>query len=382
VVLRVAPRPTIDAYPLDFRIESADERIVAEAFAAKAVAGDQITFLSHDTVPLEDAAGLGMQIQVIPEDWLLDPEPSEIERELGDVKRRMKALEGRSPNIVVEVPTDKRGWIMLKSPYFPPLPDTFIATAIREVRRKHPLGPSGEISVGVGGAFLAAERIDEERWIRYAEDHGKWLAEVENVLHDTGRFLSEDPNAIKLSLSVANKGNAGAENLIVRIEALGDFHLVDPDALVGEDEPSKYLPEPPPRPRSALVESLTGMGRGSRELPSDFASRLAMPRFGTAPMARDRHAIYWEYEDDRHAAYAEGQCRDFRHGLRPCELVLSIERNVIGDEPIRGALEILVSAGNLIEAQRVRYPIEIEAELMDTEGWMRTLLKRELRIDV
>lgn len=39
-------------------------------------------------------------------------------------------------------------------------------------------------------------------------------------------------------------------------------------------------------------------------------------------MARDRHAIYWEFDDDRNARFTEGQCRDFRHGLVPNEVVL------------------------------------------------------------
>lgn len=85
-----------DSLPANFQIDSADERVVAEVYAATAVMGG-LTFLSHDTVPLEDAAELGLQAQVIPDDWLLDPGPNELERQLSDVKRRMKALKGAHP---------------------------------------------------------------------------------------------------------------------------------------------------------------------------------------------------------------------------------------------------------------------------------------------
>jgi hypothetical protein len=381
VVLRIAPRPAEDEYPSGFRIESSDERIVAEAYAALAAIGTELTFLSHDTVPLEDATGLGLRIQVIPEEWLLNPEPSDVERELGDFKRRIKALEGRTPKIDVKVPTTE-GRVILSAKYFPPLSNTFIADAMREIRKHYPVGPNGLGSNDtIGAAILFQETTDEHRWTQYAEDHSKWLNEVEELLNDVPRFLNDDPRATSLSLSIANDGTVGAENLIVRIDARGDFHLADPDDLDDESERTEYFPKPPVRPRKFFA-ALQGLARAQTILQRPINPKLFMPRLTTPSISRDRHAIYWEYENGQYSAHIEGQCQDFRHGLRPVELTFFVERTVTDAQPVQGAIEVLVSAGNLVETHRQTYPLSIEPDFQDPEKWVREVLRRELQVKI
>lgn len=382
VVLRVAKRAGADALPLGYQIESSDERIVAEVYAARTQLGEQITFLSHDTVPLEDAVGLGICTQVVPDSWLLEPESSELERELGEVKRRMKLLEGRAPEIVVELPVNERGQVILQAPYFPPLSEDFIESVMREVRRKHPPGPSAGSSMRIGSAFAALERVSEERWTEYAEAHAAWLTEVEELLRDVSRYMSDDSKGVTLPIVITNRGTNGAENLIIRIEALGDFHLIDPDESDGEEERDSYFTEPPRRPQSAILEGMMGVGLSPYGLSPNLAARLSMPRFNTPSIARDRHTIYWEYEDAPRAVYVEGQCRDFRHGLKPYELSLMVKREEVDDQPMRGAVKILVSAGNLAEAKISTHPLLIEAMLMNTEDLVGGILKRELSVSI
>lgn len=380
VILRAAPRPALSALPPEYRIETADDRIVAEAYAAHEAANVEATFLSHDSVPLEDAAGLGLRTQGIPDEWLLEPEPSDIERELGEVKRRMKALEGRAPDIAVGFPTDANGIVKLSSPYFAPLSDAFIATAMREVRKKHPLAAVPDVSKRLSRSaelFYA----DEARWTKYANDHAQWLTDLKFALGDLSRNFCEDPNGMKLPLSIANHGQAAAENLIIRIETHGDYHLVDVDALEDEDGPPWYLPRPPAPPRRAGNGDFSGLDY-MLQGPIFNPHQYTFPHLPTPVMARDRHTLYWEYDDARHATHIEGQCADFRHGLRPEKIVLSLERDAIGDELIRGALSILVSAGNVPEPRKVTFPILIEAQFHDTEALVRDLLKRELDVDL
>ncbi|UKE47059.1 PIN domain-containing protein [Xanthomonas cerealis] len=383
VALRAAPRPEPTALPLEYRIETPDERIVAEVYAAREMVNAEVTFLSHDSVPLEDTAGLGLPTQVIPEEWLLEPEPSDIERELGDVKRRMKALEGRVPDVVVALPGDAVGTIKVSSLYFPLLPDTFIAAAMRGIRKKHPLvvAPDTSASPSHSVELKYAERA---RWAKYANDHAQWLTDLEFELGDLPRDFCEDPNGMKLPLSIANHGHAAAENLLIRIEAHGDFHLVDFDALEKEDSPHWYFPRPPAPPASTRQLGIDGLS-GLDYLLQDRSFNVhdyAPLHLPVPVMAGDRHVLYWEYDDDRHATRMEGQCADFRHGLRPEEVILSLERNAIGDEPIRGALSILISAANLAEPKKVTFPILIEPQIEDTEALVRDLLKRELDVEI
>lgn len=381
VVLKAASRPSLESYPNGFHIESADERVVAQVYVADRTSEDRVTFLSHDTVPLEDAAELGLQTQVIPDTWLLDPEPNDVERQLNEMRRRMTALEGRAPDVVVEVPLSVEGAVVLTTPYFPPLSAAFIARAMGAINALYPLRPRETNLFNMASALAELENADKARWSEYEQEHAQWLSEVQEQLNDASRYFTEDPNATNLALSVSNVGSAGAENLIIRVEARGAFHLVDPDSIDEDEEAGHFFSGPPARPRSSIIEGIM------RFQQTDFGLRrydenLFKPRFHTPPMARDRHAIYWEFENDRSARYTEGQCRDFRHGLAPDEVILLIERTAPSDEPIQGALEILVSAGNLVEAIRKTYRVRIESQVRDTEQLMRELLVRELSVHV
>lgn len=381
VTLRTAPRPAASELPIDYLVETSDDRIVAEVFAVQGSMEGGVTFLSNDSVPIEDAAGLGLPTQVVPEAWLLEPEPSELERELGDMKRRMKALEGRVPQIVVEFPTDTEGNLSLQSHYFPPLSHAFIDAAMRQVRRKHPPAPATEESTPLYWSVAQMIEAEGSRWDKYAEDHAKWLADIERALGDAWMFFNEDPRAIRLQFSLSNRGHAGAENLIVRIEPRGAFHLVDEDALEEEQGRPWYFPQPPDAPRRSDLLGLSGMDYLTQGRPF-HGNDYALPKLHTPVMSRDRHAVYWEYEGGRNAIHLEGQCGDFRHGLRSDEFELLLERSAVGDEPISGAIEILVSAGNLPEPTRVTYPVVIEAEIHDLEAMIRDLLKRELQAEI
>ena len=381
VTLRTAPRPAVSALPNDYLVETSDDRIVAEVFAAQGTAEGGVIFLSHDSVPLEDAAGLGLPTQVVPEAWLLEPEPSELERELGEMKRRVKALEGRVPQIGVDFPVDAEGNLRLQSPYFPPLSQAFIDAAMREVRRKHQAAAPPEEYTHMPWNIGRMIQAIEDRWSRYREDHAKWLTNVERALGCAWMFFNDDPRAMRLEFSLSNRGYAGAENLIVRIEARGDFYLVDESTLEEGQDPPWFFPPPPDAPR--LLDALGSSGldylpQGLPSHPHDYA----LQNLRTPVMARDRHAVYWEYEGGRRATHLEGQCADFRHGLSPDKFGLPLRRDAIGDEPIRGAIDVLVSAGNLPEPTRVTYPVVIEAEVHDMEALIRDLLKRELQIDV
>lgn len=379
VVLRTTPRPDPTALPVEYRIETPDERIVAEAFSARTIVNEELTFLFHDSVPLEDAASLGLLTQVIPEEWLLEPEPSDVERELGDVKRRMKLLEGRVPELAIELPRVVDGTVRLSSPYFPPLADSFIASAMRAVRKAHPLAIAPDVSTLLGRSSTIAY-AEEARWARYVTAHTQWLNDVETALGNLSHHLCEDPNAIKLPLRIANHGHAAAEHLIVRVEVHGHFHLVDIDALEEPDELPELFPQPPAPP------SQRGMGgfgdlsflHGASINPQRYAP-LHLP---TPVLARDRHTLYLDYDGERNATCLEGQCADFRHGLPPEEIMLSLERNTIGGEPIRGALSVLVSAGNLTESKKMTFPVLIEPQIEDTEAAARELLKRELSVEI
>jgi hypothetical protein len=174
-------------------------------------------------------------------------------------------------------------------------------------------------------------------------------------------------------------GASGAENLIVRLEARGAFGFADPDATDEEDEARDHFDLPPKAPKTSMgalhdiYEHMNVLSRGPGYSSSPY-------RHITPVIARDRHAIYWEYEEDRMAKSVEGQCRDFRHGLEPIVMPLLVEHDLEGAD--RGAIEVLVSAGNLAHPQRMTVPVTFEREERSSESRASQLLEAELGVKV
>ena len=85
-------------YGLDLSV--ADNRIVDEALSyAASNPGVDLVFLSHDTAPILTAKRHGLPVFVIPDGWLLPPEPDprdkrimELERKVGDSNVRCHKL--------------------------------------------------------------------------------------------------------------------------------------------------------------------------------------------------------------------------------------------------------------------------------------------------
>src|SRR4029079_8407999 len=67
-------------------LSRADDRLIAEALSFQAAHPDKrVELLTHDTSPLLTARQCVLQFSIIPDDWLLPPEPDLRDKRLADL---------------------------------------------------------------------------------------------------------------------------------------------------------------------------------------------------------------------------------------------------------------------------------------------------------
>ncbi len=80
-----------------------DARIVAEILHTHEIPKEKKILLSQDINPITMAHRHGLNVQTLPESWLLDPEPSPHAKELTRLKSRLRELEAQEPNVAVKI---------------------------------------------------------------------------------------------------------------------------------------------------------------------------------------------------------------------------------------------------------------------------------------
>lgn len=357
----------------------ADERIVEEALAASFAQFDgRLILLSHDMVPLESAQEVGLSAMSIPDEWLLDPEPNEQVDEVRRLKSRVTALEGLAPNLSIGL-EDGHDGIEAVLDYFPPLSTAFISSAMAVIRRRHshhsPQHDDPRASVAAAYASMTMAACTSQ-WGRYSSEYAKWLEKIEERLSQFHHFLNYNAAGHRITWRITNTGASGAERVVVDIDAHGDFYfesLKTKRAVMVEK-----FSLPPKPPQSSLMEAFVG------RTSFDDYSPLRHPAFhlSTPVFNRDRHEFYWDYSPEKISTHCRGQCEDFRHGLQDEELGMVIRMKRPSDKSIKGALRVLVSAGNLPQPMTQHAPILIRPAIRDTEQVVRERLREDLDVVV
>jgi predicted ribonuclease YlaK len=120
-----------------------DDQIIAEAFAFKNAYPDaDVAILTHDTNPILTAERCGLPYVMIPDDWLLPPEPDVRDKKIEELERRLKELERACPQIEV-VSQDSEGsdidsLAISVLPYRMPT-ESELNMLVAEVQTKHPM---------------------------------------------------------------------------------------------------------------------------------------------------------------------------------------------------------------------------------------------------
>lgn len=365
----------------DVALDSArpDDSILLEVISYRALYPDHdVALLTHDTNPLLTAKRLKIPFQIIPDGWLLSPEPDEREKEIRNLKTRITEIE--SPHPKIEFTFGKEGVSVPNKIYadiviYPPFSQAEIDALIEQIKMEYPLEQSFDeklnnqlhsnspfatpaitrAALQFGKSYIkpTIEEINKYKNV----DYPNWLRKIERNLAELPVFLSVHNNKIGVSIAVANIGNSPAEHAIFRVETSSGILIAPPIDEDGENVPENWKfinPPSPPRGKYIDISELYRVNASSfvRDL-KPLISPLVQPR------SRDRHRFYWKPKrPSLPQALCELECEEFIHKDVPEEFHLNL-LTALGDAPISGAISFTVMAKNLPHPASITIPLKI-----------------------
>lgn len=257
----------------DLDRDEGDDRVVAQILHALDVPNDRKLLLSHDTNPISIAARHGLRRQRLPDHWLLDPEPSESEKEVQRLKLRVRELEAAQPKIEVSLDFG------LAQPQrlfrIEPMPENAEKVIASRVIRQNPNQEDDS-------PFNF--RRDDSYDGRYRDYLTKIVPRYTASVH---RFLEVHYAQVPFTFCLKNVGNLQAESLVLRMVGKGG-------SLHNRFTCYPIFGPPAPKPRT-------------------FLDGISFDANSIRPSIVGRHDMQFAIGPDR-SPVIETHCADFRHG--------------------------------------------------------------------
>ena len=367
--------------------------------------------LTHDTTPLFVARSLDLTADIIPDDWLLQPENTEVEKELTFLKTENARLKKAEPSFSIRCMDQSNSEIeCYRTSYtrFEPLSESKIDELMQRLRSRFPLltdfGPrdppkhriasqtSTDRLLGRKRVFTPASNEEIENYRdRY---YPQWLEKCEHILRSHHHTLQQESLVLEFLFVSENIGTRSAKDSLITIEARGNFQIRPrPDSHNEEqhdeddklyNNQTKVLPRPPTAPCGqwrthnslralgqmydpsrtfgALADPLRGFSRAGYDPLGDVGQRI--PIIGPPPLfdhlSHDSNAFY--YKPSRPKAPQELyclECEQWRHGdgekLFHCEVHIPAEQ-----DNVEGALICRIQADNLSNPISKTIPLRIK----------------------
>ncbi|WP_377292992.1 hypothetical protein [Rhizobium sp. SG2393] len=279
VDIAVARTSRVDWNKLDdLDPDEGDAKVVAQIIHAIDVAHERKILLSQDINPISMASRHGLRCWQLPDNWLIEPEPSPHEKEVARLKARVRELESSEPQIEANVTFGVQAPVetFRISPLSPSEQKALVARLVS----KHPriLQRTTSYLGGIGHDFSYDDKYDA--FI------AKSLPLYASQVH---RFFETQYGQVPFQLTISNEGSVQAENLVVHIEASGGtiHNKFTVHRLFGP-----IVPRPEPH-RFRIYPNIE---------PGNFR-----------PIRVGRHDMNFAFEPDG-GTDIEFNCQDFRHG--------------------------------------------------------------------
>jgi hypothetical protein len=211
IAIAICDRINWDALD-DLDPDSGDARVVAQILHARGVPHDKRLLFSHDINPIAMAARHNLRTHKMPDHWLLEPEPSPMEKEAQKLRARIQDFEAAEPTMTALIDFEARSPLTL----FDVAPLS-LDQQRRMIERIIEENPGVEQRLSPFGAPMLGE-FDysyEEKYERYC------TAVVPRHAKDFHRRLETHYNQIPFVLRIENTGRVQAENLVVLLTAIG-----------------------------------------------------------------------------------------------------------------------------------------------------------------
>ena len=339
-----------------------------------------VRLLTHDTGPMASAKMCSLPFVVIPDDWLLEPESNDAERELIKLKTELKQLKHTEPHFVIRCLNDIEEEINsfeFESVCYGRLTDTEVSALIESLTLQFPQAtdfgeqePTRRKASNLANFILGIEEVftpaSEQEITEYIEkEYPEWVDKCKQILERLHLSLEKQSSPIIFSFSAVNEGSRPGQSALVTITAKGNFLIRPPQSDETDDENNEQdelkkmlsLPRPPYPPKGkwtthSIHPNLEALGRISNQFQNlnyfDPIKPFEIPRLHTNfNNRRDPNAFY--YKPARTIVPGKSfslECEQWRHGDNTefFEGEICFHRNSQG---LTGAIECLIQAENL-----------------------------------
>ena len=179
--------------------------------------------LTRDSGPVLTVGTLDIPCEIIPDDWLLAPEPDDRDREIQDLTRQLGELRAQEPafHFSCDQQSDARpGHVEIAYKAFRPLEETERVQLLERLQNLYPP------TVVTGG------RISDKAISEYEErDYPAWISQCQKFL-DRVNLVVQLEHWPELTVSIQNNGSRPATNALVEVRASGNFGLTTVIGLV------------------------------------------------------------------------------------------------------------------------------------------------------
>lgn len=394
-----------------------DNRLIADILRYKsAFPEDHVAFLTHDTNPLLTAKRCGISYHIVPDDWLLPPEPDSKDRKISELENRVKELESNYPVVEVstgDMPGSKIERFSAETVKYKPLTDGELNELLDQIMKRYPMKTNFDQDFSQEfpkWAFLSQSRIIDamtgvkrefeppdfaeiEKYQR--EQYPAWVENVKKYLLGLPVELEQMVDPPRFSIMLANNGSVPAENIVVEFSAMGKFFFTEipDDDTEKKKKNQSVFPTPPKAPQgrwvtrgmSAFDPLHLGDARSLLEAfskPSYLIDPLERLRIFHSPSSllgplpkRDRNRFYWKSgRSDSPSKKWVFECEEFRHKIKEemFEMILVAPRSEQG--LVEGAIKCSVSARNLPEPVILHIPVTF----VHVEGDTLAAIKKHL----
>ena len=368
--------------------------------------GADARLLTYDGGPMMTAYSLGIPYVAVKDDWLLDPENNELERENARLKEHITQLERAEPQFKIGL-FDEDGETVeklnIEHLIYEPLSESDIETLMDSLTSRFPMrtnfspGEPAEddrsITVGewLDRKFASSPPKDEDITKYRDQDYPRWVRECREILSGVHSDFQRETGQPTFEVFVTNEGTRPGNDALVVIEATGNFKICPPPYKGDLDEDPKgelALPRPPRPPTgpqipnalnafsgvNRIVESINVLQRTMNPVNSE-PFRLS-PSLRPLDQHRDPNGFF--YKPVRPSEPVESfavESEQWRHGMGPEPFVGEIFFDTDRNE-IRGALKCEVHAGNLSSPVRAQFPVRITVRKVGSYKRARDLVQK------
>lgn len=379
-----------------------DDQLVGTAYEfARRNEKCTVRLLTHDTNPMFTASSVGLMADQILDNWLLLPEPTDMEKKLALLQDENARLKKAEPCITIRF-LDQFDSQVAQYEHtrkrFDPLTNEQIDELIRRLRAYFPLannfgGPaelqkritSHSIMVNQSIADILGKRevftpATAAEILKYREQtYPQWLEQCEQTLRQYHLVLQEQIPVLEFCFVAENVGTRPATHGLVTIEAFGSFQIMPPpfeekdgqahaNASETKQLESGKLP-PPPDPPTGRLQTIRGMydlapvshawrqlAAGSRNLEMLTNHSFALPPKLTP---RDRNKFYYKPERPSEPQQSFSlECEQWRHGDGEQDFLGEIHASS-DSGAIEGRLVCRIHASNLSKPVSQTIPVRV-----------------------